>query len=144
MLISEYLQMRNLAQIKTGNVLPDTAVNTAAAQGISKTGSTSPSFSDILKATSQQQTVQTTGVEFSRHALDRLVDRNIDLSEGNKLERLNKAVEVAQEKGANETLVLVDSTAFLVSVKNNKVITTLSAEDLQGNIFTNIDSTVIM
>ena len=144
MLISEYLQMRNLAQIKTGNVLPDSKVNSTAAQNISQTDSASPSFSDVLKAQYRQQSTQSTGVEFSRHALDRLIDRNIDLSEDNKLERLNKAVEVAQEKGANETLVLVDSTAFLVSVKNNKVITTLSADDLRGNIFTNIDSTVIM
>jgi flagellar operon protein len=59
------------------------------------------------------------------------------------LERLDKAVEAAQQKGANDALVLIDSTAFLVSVKNNKVITTVSADDLQGNVFTNIDSAVI-
>jgi flagellar operon protein len=65
------------------------------------------------------------------------------LTENNTLERLDKAVEAAQQKGANDALVLIDSTAFLVSVKNNKVITTVSADDLQGNVFTNIDSAVI-
>ena len=84
------------------------------------------------------------GVEFSRHAIERINQRQINLDENDKLERLNKAVEVAQQKGSNDTLVLLDTTAFLVSVKNNKVITTMSAEDLRGNIFTNIDSTVIM
>ena len=39
---------------------------------------------------------------------------------------------------------MIGSNAFIVSIKNNKVITTLSADDMQGNIFTNIDSTVIM
>jgi flagellar operon protein len=61
-----------------------------------------------------------------------------------KLERLNKGVELAASKGSNDALVLVDSTAFVVSVKNNKVITTMSGADLAGSIFTNIDSTIIM
>ena len=63
---------------------------------------------------------------------------------GDTLERLNKAVELAGEKGSNDALVMIGSNAFIVSIKNNKVITTLSADDMQGNIFTNIDSTVIM
>ncbi|MBQ8410874.1 MAG: hypothetical protein IJX15_03975, partial [Ruminiclostridium sp.] len=82
--------------------------------------------------------------QFSKHAMERINERNIDLSEDNKLDRLNKAVELAGERGSADALVMIDTTAFLVSVKNNKVITTLSADDMQGNIFTNIDSTVIM
>ena len=138
MLISEYLQMRNIS-VTTGNVgqsLPSQPNTTTKPQD-------SP-FAQELKTQLEKQVNSNSKVEFSRHALDRISDRNIDMNEGNKLDRLNKAVEVAQQKGANDTLVLVDSTAFLVSVKNNKVITTLSADDLQGNIFTNIDSTVIM
>ena len=56
----------------------------------------------------------------------------------------SRAVELAGQKGSNDALVMIDSNAFIVSIKNNKVITTLSADDMQGNIFTNIDSTVIM
>ena len=82
-------------------------------------------------------------MEFSKHAMQRISERSIDLTEGD-LERLNKGVEIAADKGSSETLVLVDTNAFVVSVKNNKVITTISKEELQGNIFTNIDSTVIM
>lgn len=99
-------------------------------------------FAQELRAQLDQQNSQ--GVEFSRHALERIDDRNINMNDGNKLERLNKAVEVAQSKGSNDTLVILDGAAFLVSVKNNKVITTLNSEDMQGSIFTNIDSTVIM
>ena len=66
-------------------------------------------------------------------------------SENETLERLNKGVELAAGKGAAvETLVLVGRNAFVVSVKNNKVITTLSDNELNGNVFTNIDSTVIV
>lgn len=81
---------------------------------------------------------------FSKHALDRISERQIDLNSDNTLERLNRAVELAGQKGSNDALVMIDSNAFIVSIKNNKVITTLSADDMQGNIFTNIDSTVIM
>ena len=81
---------------------------------------------------------------FSKHALERISERRIDIENGDTLERLNKAVELAGEKGSNDALVMIGSNAFIVSIKNNKVITTLSADDMQGNIFTNIDSTVIM
>lgn len=133
MLISEYLQMRNIS-VTTGN-----AVQPLPRQG----GQTNPTDSPFAKEL-QAQLEKREGVEFSRHALDRIQTRQIDMTAGNKLERLNKAVAVAQEKGSKDALVLLDTTAFLVSVKNNKVITTMTAEDMQGNIFTNIDSTVIM
>ncbi len=139
MLISEYLQLRNVS------------VTTGKAQGIPQlqpTGgqSVNPRNSDFAKELKNQLEAlnQSSGVQFSKHAMERINERNIDLSEDNKLDRLNRAVELAGEKGSADALVMIDATAFLVSVKNNKVITTLSADDMQGNIFTNIDSTVIM
>ena len=60
------------------------------------------------------------------------------------LERLNEGMKLAEEKGLNNTLILVDSTAFVVNVENNKVITTVNQESLKGNVFTNIDGTVII
>ncbi len=132
MLINEYLQTRGVSSVTTGNAVqpPKTAEDTA----------NSP-FAQQLK---EKLNEQVGGVEFSKHAIERMEDRNIDITENDMLDRLNKAVEVAQEKGSNDTLVLLDKAAFVVSVKNNKVITTMSEEDMQGNIFTNIDSTVIM
>ena len=139
MLISEYLQLRNVS------------VTTGKAQGLPQiqsggTQTVSPQNSDFAKELKSQLEAlnQSSGVQFSKHAMERINERNIDLSEDNKLDRLNRAVELAGEKGSADALVMIDTTAFLVSVKNNKVITTLSADDMQGNIFTNIDSTVIM
>ena len=131
MLISEYLALRNQVSVTTGNPtvnLPETK----RPEG--------ESFAEALRSKINEKQ----GVEFSKHAIQRLEERSIDLEAGNTLERLNKGVEIAADKGSSETLVLVDTTAFVVSVKNNKVIITLSNEDLTGNIFTNIDSTVIM
>lgn len=134
MLISEYLALRNQISVTTGNPtvnLPETK---------QPEGEKGESFAEALRSKISERQ----GVEFSKHAIQRLEERSIDLEAGNTLERLNKGVEIAADKGSSETLVLVDTTAFVVSVKNNKVITTLSNEDLTGNIFTNIDSTVIM
>lgn len=134
MLINE-LRLKNL-QVNTPTQLNP---STKPSQNSSK-----PQESPFAQALKEQLDKKTGGVEFSKHAIDRLNDRSINLNDGNKLERLNKAVEIAQQKGANETLVIVDQTAFVVNVKNNKVITTMSQQDMMGNIFTNIDSTVII
>ena len=138
MLISEYLALRNQISVTTGNTVAPNSTS-AAAQPVSGEGSFAAALQEKL---AEKQ--QIGGVEFSKHAIQRLEQRSIDLEAGNTLERLNKGIEIAADKGSNETLVLVDQTAFVVSVKNNKVITTLSNEDLRGNIFTNIDSTVII
>ncbi|MBQ9947001.1 MAG: hypothetical protein IJO91_01310 [Oscillospiraceae bacterium] len=135
MLISEYLALRNQISVTTGT--PVANIPTTAPQEAEQGGSFAAALQEKL---AEKQA----GVEFSKHAIQRLEERSIDLAEGNTLERLNKGVEIAADKGSNETLVLVDQTAFVVSVRNNKVITTLSHEDLRGNIFTNIDSTVII
>ena len=139
MLISEYLQLRNVS-VTTGKTqgIPQTVQNGSQA--------VSPENSDFAKELKSQLEAlnQSSGVQFSKHAMERINERNIDLSEDNKLDRLNRAVELAGEKGSDDALVMIDTTAFLVSVKNNRVITTLTADDMQGNIFTNIDSTVIM
>jgi flagellar operon protein len=57
---------------------------------------------------------------------------------------LNYGVQLATQKGLNEPLILVDRTAFVVNVSNNKVITTVNEDSLKGNVFTNIDGAVIV
>ncbi|MBD5130537.1 MAG: hypothetical protein HDT43_11560 [Ruminococcaceae bacterium] len=134
MLISEYLALRNQISVTTGNPLSTGNVT----QNIPEENGTS--FAEAL----QKKLAEQQGVEFTKHAMQRLSERSIDITEGNTLERLNKGVEIAADKGSSDTLVLVDRNAFVVSVKNNKVITTIPQEELKGNIFTNIDSTVIV
>lgn len=131
MLISEYLSLRGVS-VTTGSAAPKQA-------GSPDKGG----FAEELQRQLDELN-QNGGVQFSKHAMERISERRIDLSSDGRLDRLNRAVELAGEKGSDDALVMIDSTAFLVSVKNNKVITTLTADDMRGNIFTNIDSTVIM
>ncbi|MGE5552338.1 MAG: TIGR02530 family flagellar biosynthesis protein [Betaproteobacteria bacterium] len=82
------------------------------------------------------------GLKFSAHAERRLASRGIPFS-AEELASLSSAVDRAAAKGARETLVLVGSTAFLVSVRNRTVITAINGDSLKENVFTNIDSAVI-
>jgi flagellar operon protein len=82
------------------------------------------------------------GLRFSRHALARVQRRAIDVN-GSTLQRLAEGVGRAASKGSRDSLVLVDGTAFVVSVANNTVITAVGSEHMKDSVFTNIDSAVI-
>jgi flagellar operon protein len=94
-----------------------------------------PSFGDVLAEKAAQ-------VQFSGHALQRVRRRGIELGEGT-LQRLQSGVERAAGKGARESVVFVDSTAFVVSVRNRTVITAVDRDHMKDHVFTNIDSAVI-
>ena len=73
----------------------------------------------------------------------RLEERNISLTEEQN-KRLQNGVEKADEKGIRESLVMVDSLAFIVNVPSKTVVTAMDQTETQDNIFTNIDGAVIM
>ena len=95
-----------------------------------------PAFEEVLR-----QRVGT--VKFSGHALQRVERRGIDLDANNTLARLEGGVERAAQKGARDSVVFVDGTAFVVSVRNKTVITAVDSEHMREHVFTNIDSAVI-
>lgn len=98
-----------------------------------------PGFQEIL----QKEIKQNVPLKFSKHAEQRLQMRNINM-DNKTLERLNQAVIKAEAKGAKESLVLMDDLAFVVSIKNKTVITAVDGESRKENIFTNIDSAIII
>ena len=81
-------------------------------------------------------------VKFSKHASKRLDDRDIVMTEEQKL-RLNEGILKAEAKGIQDSLVMVDSLAFIVNVPSNTVITALQNDASEEGIFTNIDGAVI-
>lgn len=82
-------------------------------------------------------------VKFSAHALQRLRTRNIHLSADDRA-KIVQAIDRAESKGAKDSLVLVRGAALVVSVKNRTIVTALDREEMNGNVFTNIDSAVVM
>jgi len=80
-------------------------------------------------------------LRFSSHASKRLEARNIQLNEGS-LSKLNEAVEKAESKGARDSLVMLDQTAFIVNIPNRTVITAMDLSGQDERVFTNIDTVV--
>lgn len=99
------------------------------------------SFEEILKR--KQDVTESSTLKFSKHAAMRLADRKISLSPEQN-ERLETGVVKANEKGIRESLVIVDSLAFIVNVPNKTVVTAMDRAGADDNIYTNIDGAVIM
>ena len=100
---------------------------------------TNVQFGDLLqKELSRQQSVQ-----FSKHAAQRVQERGIEMTD-NLLDNLNQAVSKARDKGAKDVVIIGENGAFIVNVPNNVVVTTMSGKEMRDNIFTNIDSAVLM
>ncbi|MCP4583187.1 MAG: hypothetical protein GY839_16385 [candidate division Zixibacteria bacterium] len=95
-----------------------------------------------FKQTFEAALANKTDLKFSNHAIDRLSSRGVSLND-QTVARLDNAVEAAGKKGADQSLVLLDEMAFLVSVKNRTVITAMETNKMKEGVFTQIDSAVI-
>lgn len=92
------------------------------------------SFQDIL----QRQMVR-----FSHHAENRLQQRGIRM-DAERLEQLESAVNKAKAKGAKESLILFRDVALIVNVANRTVVTAMDGQQMKDNVFTQIDSAVVI
>jgi flagellar operon protein len=86
---------------------------------------------------------QSEELAFSSHARARLLERQIQLTPG-QMDRLNRGVGQAAQKGAKDSLVLLDNLALLVNIRNRVVVTAMDDARTRENVFTQIDSTVIV
>ncbi|WAA10719.1 TIGR02530 family flagellar biosynthesis protein [Fervidibacillus albus] len=79
----------------------------------------------------------------SKHAKERLQQRNIDISEAN-WDKISEKIKQAKDMGVNESLVLLKNAALIVSAKNETVITAMNRQEATKQIFTNINGTIII
>lgn len=82
-------------------------------------------------------------VKFSQHAVKRMSSRNINITE-KQLEDINTAVIKASDKGIKDSLVLLEDTALIVSIRNRTIITAMEKSKLKDSIVTNIDGVIIV
>ncbi|MGI6627392.1 MAG: hypothetical protein ACOX4K_03485 [Bacillota bacterium] len=97
-----------------------------------------PAFLEALK-----EAQRGTDVTFSRHAEQRLSAWNQG-TKSDYMGQLNSAMNIAQAKGARSTLVLMEGVAFLVAPQNRTVVTVIPEDRMKDNLFTSIDSAVVM
>ena len=98
-----------------------------------------PSFEEVLAQVKKDES----GVKFSKHASQRLEERNIVLSRGD-LNKITNAIEKAEGKGIKDALIIMDNKQFVANIKNKTVITASTNEQLREQVFTNIDGAVIV
>lgn len=81
-------------------------------------------------------------IKFSAHAKTRIKSRGLNMT-ANDLKRLEGAFESAKVKGAKDSLVMMDSKAFIINVPNKTVITAMDSKSMSSNVITNIDSAIV-
>ncbi|MDZ4131884.1 MAG: TIGR02530 family flagellar biosynthesis protein, partial [Dethiobacteria bacterium] len=82
-------------------------------------------------------------VVFSAHARERIESRNIEF-DAEDMSRIEDAMDKVKAKGARSSLLLFGEVALLASVTNRTIITAVDGADDREQIFTGIDSAVIL
>lgn len=97
-------------------------------------------FGTMLRRELQKAAPQ---VAFSKHAMARAEERGIEVNDA-LMDQLSDSVERASAKGATNILAFDATRAFIINIPHGRVITTMSQEEMQENIFTNIDGAVLL
>ncbi len=126
----------NINQNYSIDQMRDMLKSSAAKNSNTGTSGIGQSFEEILAL----QREKNVSLKFSKHASERLIDRNIDMTDED-MKRLETGAKRASEKGIKESLIMVDDMAFIVNLKNNTVVTCVSGDD--DKVFSNIDGAVI-
>jgi len=111
---------------------------TPAAQRVKADQPESLSFHQLLDRVQSKQEVV-----FSAHARERIESRKIELGQEDLL-RIGEAIDKVKAKGAKSSLLMFGEVALLASITNRTIITAVDGADDREQIFTGIDSAVIL
>lgn len=123
--------------IRIGSLYPgriQPGVSSTAKRSGNSEGSSSAEFKDVL---------QSKLLHFSNHAAKRLEQRGIEL-QPDQLKKIESAIDHAASKGAKDSLILLKDMALIVNVGNRTVVTAMDGSSMKDNVFTQIDSAVII
>lgn len=86
---------------------------------------------------------QPKGIQLSTHAMRRLQERNISIDK-EEYTKLQTAMDRLKLKGGQDSLVITGKAAYIVDVPKNTIVTAIDKENIGENVFTKIDSTILM
>jgi flagellar operon protein len=113
-----------------------------------KQGETSE-FKGLLDSTVDQQSSSeaaapaSRGIQLSTHAMRRLQERNISIDK-EEYTKLQTAMDRLKLKGGQDSLVITSKAAYIVDVPKNTIVTAIDKDSIGENVFTKIDSTILM
>jgi len=96
-----------------------------------------------------QEKVSETGLpkeesfQLSVHAAKRLKERDMEM-DNDEFFKLKSAFQKLKAKGGIDSLVITDKAAYIVDVPNKRVVTAIDKSNIADNVFTKIDSTVLV
>lgn len=82
-------------------------------------------------------------LRISGHAAKRLRERNLEMDPVEFL-KLKEAVSQLRKKGGNDSLVITGKAAYIIDIKNQTIVTAMDKENMENNVFTKIDSTMVI
>ena len=100
-------------------------------------------LTNAMPTTGNAPTAAPKALRFSNHAIERMQTRGIRFSPED-MGKIQNAVAKAAGKGSKDSLLITDTAALVVSVKDNTVVTVMDKASLKDNVFTKIDSTVVI
>lgn len=86
---------------------------------------------------------QAKGIHLSTHAVKRLQERNLTLDK-EEYTKLQTAMDRLKLKGGQDSLVITSKAAYILDVPKNTIVTAIDKESIAENVFTKIDSTILM
>lgn len=95
------------------------------------------SFKDVLDSVKSKDE----GFIVSKHAALRLDEINFTEED---MKQIEKGFKIAKDKNSKNTVMLYKDVALIASVENKTIITAVDKERAKDNIFTNVDSVVIL
>lgn len=126
-------------RVINGNIVPVEPIGNLGQKTTVRVKNDSSNFHSILNNAVKSNK----SFVISSHAIDRLKDRNITLN-NDDIKAINGGINKASAKGCRDSVIFYKDTAYVTSIKNRTVITAVDKESCKQNIFTNIDSVVIL
>lgn len=94
-------------------------------------------FKDILNKTLEDKNSFTV----SKHAAERLKGLNFN---ENDMKNIEEGFKSAEEKGCKNSVMVYKDVAIIASIENKTVITAVEKDRAESNVFTNVDSVVLL
>ena len=138
MLLRLVIHMNNIINGKIYRVKNFSECNFDSLQN-NKTKNNKSGFVDVLKNEIEKKDC----FKISNHAKQRLDQRNIRLTKED-MNKINEGINKAKDKGSKDCLILYKNLALITSIKNRTIITAVDKENSKENVFTNIDSVVLL
>ena len=96
---------------------------------------TEVNFEDVLNSEKK--------LKFSAHAQKRMESRNITIN-SDEMKKIEESVAKLRNKGCQDSVILSQDRAYVISIKNNTVVTIVDDGSLKDSVFTNIDSMTLV